>query len=774
MNRENTAVRATPWPGIAVGALLASLVLGGCASMQPEEGAEAATESPAESSPAAAADTAAAESLSGSARELATARSEQEHPKVTKYRGTDQLVKLPPKQEPVRLVGEDVSLNFEQAPLGEVVHAIIGDILGLDYIIDHPVKGEVTLRTRTPIPRDQLLGILESLLKAHKVLMIRGDDGRYLISGSPEATTMSPALSNPEDSAAGYSTIIVPLQYISAAAMADILRPVATEKALVRVDNTRNLLMLAGTRAQLSGWLDIVATFDIDMLKGMSVGLFPLENTSVEEIDTILKQMLGGAGGKDGGSDIARVVKVIPVRRLNSILVVTPRAHYLDTIETWLERLDGEPDSLFEKRLYVYPVQNTTAARLAKLLTGLYAGGTPTTGGGRQVGGSSTFGSGGYTSRPGVAPGMSPETLGSSSAGSGSLRSGGSSSLGGGSTGSGVGGSGGSGMSAGVSSSFGSRNDERNELASANLNTGDGGAGSFSDVRVVADDENNALMIYATGKQYQTIEDALLQLDVVATQVIIEASIVEVTLTEDLTYGLEWTFKAGLGGDYDSTGTLAQTALGPIARTGFSYSVTNSAGEISAVLNALAEESLINVISSPSVMVLDNNTAYIHVGNQVPTLQGTTISDGGNRTENIVYRDTGVKLTVKPSVNAGGLVTMDVEQSVTDTGTVDVATGQRSFLERNIMSRVAVRSGESVVLGGLIRENASEGDSGVPLLHKIPVVGSLFGTTVTSSNRTELLVIITPRALFNEEELRQVSEEMRSQVRNLELIDADI
>jgi len=188
-------------------------------------------------------------------------------------------------------------------------------------------------------------------------------------------------------------------------------------------------------------------------------------------------------------------------------------------------------------------------------------------------------------------------------------------------------------------------------------------------------------------------------------------------------------------------------------------------------LRALSEESLINIISTPSVMVLDNHTAYIHVGDQVPIFDQQTETDGGRITQSVTYKDTGVQLTVRPSVNAGGLVTMDVAQSVTDVGPIDVATGQRTFLERNIMSRVAVRSNESVVLGGLIRENASTGESGVPILHKLPVVGPLFGTVDKEDRRTELLVIITPKALYNETELRQVSEEMRTQLRYMELID---
>jgi general secretion pathway protein D len=328
---------------------------------------------------------------------------------------------------------------------------------------------------------------------------------------------------------------------------------------------------------------------------------------------------------------------------------------------------------------------------------------------------------------------------------------------------------GGSGAGAGVGSSGSMGSGTR--TASVNLAEELGGDPVMDEVRVVADDQNNSLMIYANRRQYRIIEAALERLDQVPTQVIIEASIMEVRLTDELRYGLEWTFKNGIGSDYDGFGQLVNqgTQVGAIV-PGFSYTVTNSVGDISAVLNALSQDSLLNVISTPSVMVLDNNFAYIHVGDQVPFSTGATTTDGGTTTERIQYRDTGVRLNVRPSVNAGGLITMDVEQSVTDIGNIDAATGQRTFLERNIVSRVAVRSNESVVLGGLIRESANEASSGVPLLHKLPVVGGLFGTIDEDNIRTELLVIITPRAIYNESELRAVSDEMRGKVRNMELL----
>jgi general secretion pathway protein D len=700
------------------------------------------------------------ESLQAVAAEGAGAPEADAEVPVVRYRGNDRQVNIPPVREPIRLLGKDVSLNFEQAPLEEVVHAVLGDILELDYIVDGPIKGQVTLRTRTPIPRDQLLKVLESLLQANGMLLIRGSDDRFLITGSQRASQLQPSVSNPNNPDAGFSTIVVPLRFISASNMAEILKPVAPESAFVRIDNTRNLLMLAGTRGQLDGWLDMVRTFDVDLLKGMSMGMFPLVNSNVEDIGTALAELLG-AGGKDGGGSLGQLVRVIPVKRLNSLLIVTPRAHYLDSIETWIKRLDSAPDSSYEKRLYVYAVQNTSAAHLAELLTKIY-----TDTGGGVVTASRTTVTG--VADNSVAPGLAMESLGGGGTGSGGLGNGG---LGGG------GGSIGGGFEAGdVNRGFGSAGGERSGPTVAALKMADaiGGnmASAMSEVRVVADEENNSLMIHATGRQYRTIQAALEKLDRVATQVIIEASILEVSLTDDLRYGLEWTFKNGLGSDYDGVGVLANAASGPGGLfPGFNYTITNSIGDISAVLNALGEASLLNVISTPSVMVLDNHTAQIHVGEQVPVSMGQSVVVGGAAVERIVYRDTGVKLMVKPSVNAGGLITMDVQQSVTDIGEIETSTGERKFLNRDIASRVAVRSNESVVLGGLIRERGATGSSGLPGLHKIPVFGALFGSKAEENSRTELLVIITPRAIYNETELRQVSEEMRSQIRHMELLE---
>ena len=213
---------------------------------------------------------------------------------------------------------------------------------------------------------------------------------------------------------------------------------------------------------------------------------------------------------------------------------------------------------------------------------------------------------------------------------------------------------------------------------------------------------------------------------------------------------------------------LGQEGIGALV-PGFSYSIVDADEVVRAVLNALAEDSLLEVLSSPSLMVLDNQAAEINVGDQVPVNTESATTEGGVIIESIQYKDTGVLLTVRPRVNAGGLVTMEVTQEVTNVGEIDSATGQRSFLQRKINSMVAVKSGQTIVLGGLITENKATTESGVPVLYKVPVLGKLFGRTTTTDDRRELLVLLTPQVVDDMEDTTEILNEFRDKMPNLQL-----
>jgi len=279
-------------------------------------------------------------------------------------------------------------------------------------------------------------------------------------------------------------------------------------------------------------------------------------------------------------------------------------------------------------------------------------------------------------------------------------------------------------------------------------------------IRIIADERNNALVILATAAEYRMIEATLKRLDIVPLQVLIEVTIAEVTLTDDLKYGLQWFFNLG-----DSSFTFSTLSTGAVSSAFPGFSYLFSAGDAGAVLNALTEITDVRVISSPQLMVLDNQTARLQIGDQVPIATQSsvsTITDNPPIVNTIQFRDTGVILEVTPRVNASGLVVLDVLQEVSDvveTTTSDL--NSPTIQQRSIQSTVAVQSGDTIALGGLIRDREEESVSGIPILSAIPILGNLFKTTQNIVRRTELLVLITPRVVRDRREALDVTEELR-------------
>ena len=698
-------------------------------------------------------------------------------------RGDDRVI-APAKPLPQN-AGGAISFNFEEAPVSEVVRTILGDVVKADYVLHPPLAGSITLSTKSPVAPDQALFLLETALQANGLALLRDARGSYHV-GRPDALkAIGGAVRQATGSSLppGYGAIIVPLQYIGATEMAAILKPLLPADGLVRVDTVRNLLVLSGTRTQAEAWLDLVATFDVDLLKGMSVGVFPLKHATTKEIETALRLVSGGggaattAGGTNapaataatqvmGGTGVAAsgaslgegnplfgALRIMPIERINSVLVVTPRAAYLEEARRWIERLDQPNDSSTEPQLFIYQVKNVNARHLASVLSGIF-------GDSRQA----------TASNSGVAPGLISATGGTAGAFGQSATSsvfGNTSST----RTSNVFGSSSGGL--GLSSNTGT---SRNSANASNTTTQQAPvAATLGSIRVMADELNNSVLVWSTRNEFNKIETTLKRLDLPLTQVLIEASIIEVTLGDGLEYGLQWAFSGDARSGYRGTGQISGLdggVLGGLSK-GFTYQLSNSAGALKAVLNGLASKSLIKVISSPNLMVLDNHTATINVGDQVPIVTSTTTFDSANvpTTSSVQYKDTGVNLVVTPSVNSGNVVTMQVDQTTTDVGTASSsANNQPSFLQRQISSKVAVRSGESIVLGGLIKDNTTTSKAGVPFLQDVPVVGKLFGTNASKSNRTELLVIITPRVVRTDVDIREVSEDLRERMRGLQQI----
>ncbi|MBW9263156.1 MAG: type II secretion system secretin GspD [Candidatus Thiodiazotropha sp. (ex. Lucinisca nassula)] len=615
----------------------------------------------------------------------------------------------------------DITLNFEKADLREVVQTVLGELLNENYILDPAVKGAVTIQTGKSLRKTDLLPTLETLLRMNGAAMVLVD-GIYRILPLSKAIQGQQVPRLADGSApipAGYALQVVPVKYIGVREMAQILQPLAPANSVIRVDATRNLLVLGGTSGELAGMLETIQLFDVDWMEGLSVGFFPLKYAKVS---TVTKELQAIVGSMDS-NPLEGMFRVVPVDEAGGILVVTPQKRYLDRVAEWIPRLDrvDSQESGTGQKLYVYRVQNGDAGDLADMLQQL-------------------FSSSGATQKKSksaqVAPGKTKKTLTSSTdSESKSLST----------------------TSVARMTFFGSPGDD-----------------SKSEIRVVADDKHNSLVITATPSQYANMLDALEKLDVRQLQVMVEATIIEVALQDEFKYGLQWAFKSDAGSNYFGEGVLSSGSSAVLGTTfpGFNFSVLRSASDVRAVFSALAEDSLIRVLSSPSVMVLDNETASIQVGDEVPIVdqqrQSTTDSDSPI-INSISYRETGVMLEVTPRVNPGGLVTLDVTQEVSDVSDVVASStsGSPTISTRKINSTVAVKNGEALILGGLITDRDNEGTTGLPFLSKIPLIGWLFGQESKFSKRTELVVVLVPTVVFNSEDNQRLVESFRSKLEGL-------
>lgn len=668
------------------------------------------------------------------------------------YPGNDQTVNLAPRA-PTSAGGQKISLNFDRAPLSDVVQSIVGDILKKPYSLSGDLPGDVTLRTTSPVAQADVGAILEALLSARGLGMVTDAQGTVHI-GPNDALKGIP--SRPGQTI-GRGLSVVPLQHIGAREMADILKPLMAPDALVRVDTLRNLLVVQGTQTQIQSWLDLVHTFDVNALAGMSFGIFALENAEVNEIAKALELLAAR-----GDSPIEGGMRVLPVERLNSLLVIAPRKQMLDTVKTWIDRLDQAPDSALQPQVHVYAVQHGSATQMANVLGALFGSKTAATN--NNARGALAPGLGGASASSTRATSPAAGTTASGASGTAGTTAAATANRSGTSTGA-AGSTGSTGLSPATSLGASSQA----ALAAAATSQQASAIDLEGDVRIVADDTTNSLLVHASKRAYRRIESAIRQMDIAPSQVLIEASIIEVSLTDKLQYGLQWYFNDSLGGRLSGstgTGSLVRGTTSALSRVlpGFNYTITDAAGSVRAVLSALASETGLKVVSSPSLLALDRQAAEIRVGNQQPILSSTTTTDGGNVTQAVTYKDTGVLLRVVPRINSNGLVTLDIAQEVTDVGGIDTATGQRSFLQRSLQSRIAIPSGQTAVLGGLIRDNTSNNQSGLPGLSKIPGIGALFGATEKSIDRTELLVVLTPRVLENARQLTDISDEIRARL----------
>jgi general secretion pathway protein D len=685
------------------------------------------------------------------------------------FEGTEiaEVGDVPPPQ---RSGGGGYDLNFENTPIATVAKVMLGDILNTGYIIDPRVQGTVSLVSVRPVPKSDIVFVLESALRLSGVVLVR-DGASYRLMPLGDAVGAGHVDSAAVSPEPGYGVSVVPLQYVSAQTILKLIDSFATKPGSVRADPTRNLLLIQGTGEERRTAVETAMSFDVDWMRGQSVGIYPVRNSAPEPIIAELEKIMDS-----GDSGLSQsVVKFQPMNRLNAILVVSRKPALLNTAATWIRRLDHADTA--RTSVHVYRVKYGEARQMARVLTDMFIGGAT--------------GSSLDSADNQVAPGSG--TSATASLERLSLNSSGQSQIGGfaprGPTGATSPATSGPGQpQLGASTSPGGG--PGGPLDRSGAATGSTGQGLMQGVRITADVVNNSLLIYADQGNYKIIEATLQQIDTPALQVAIDATIAEVTLTNELSYGVQFFLKSkGFGLPPDRGSLLNTQSTQPPstttttnAVTGVATTVTNGlinrilpgfnflvGSEISpaAILDALHTVTSVKVLSNPSLVVINNQVATLQVGDVVPVSTGsaTVLTTSNTVVNTIDYRNTGIILHVSPRINVNGNVRLEVEQEISNVSPQTAASLTPTVSERRVKSSISVASGQTVLLAGLISETQDGSRNGIPLLDEIPHLGDAFSHQDKKGTRTELIIFISPQVIRDGLDAHNVAEELRAKLR---------
>ena len=640
--------------------------------------------------------------------------------------------------------GDGFSLNFENAPVTTVAKVILGDILGLGYTIDPRAQGTISLSSGRPVPKRDILLALESALRTSNLVLVKDPAGYRIVPATEAAGSGGVDNADVGPPEPGYGITVIPLQYVSVQTIAKLLEGFATKPGAIRADAANNLIIVVGNAVERRSAVDTVLSFDADWMRGQSVGIFPVKNSAPEPMIAELEKILdSGEGGLS-----QNLVRFQPIGRMNAILVVSRKQEVLRTAATWISRLDNS--DVASAGVKVYRVRYGEARQIAKLLNDMFVGGSsqsaldsaanqlaPSSGtttlspvdrltGGAQLQTSM------MTSVRGPLTGGAPSALGAAAT-----------------TG-----------PAGAPGAPGTA-----DLANAMNATFGGGSrpALLPGIRITPDVVNNAVLIYASQENYRIIERAIVQMDRPQLQVAVDLTIAEVTLNDNLNYGVQFFLQNKFGSLINSnTPSLPQTVL-----PGFN-AVLGNVLTPQVVINALHGYTDVKVLSNPSLVVVDNQVATLQVGDQVPVTTGTaTVLTGTNSVVNTIdYKNTGIILRVQPRINSNGNVLMDVEQeisSIAQNGAQTTLTPTVS--QRRVKSSIMVTSGQTVLLAGLVNETQNRSRNTIPIIDQIPFLGDASGTNGRGISRTELIIFIRPQIIRDGVDASYVAEELRSKIR---------
>ncbi|BBU61762.1 hypothetical protein MSC49_16970 [Methylosinus sp. C49] len=675
---------------------------------------------------------------------------------------------------------EGVSLNLANLPIAQAAKVVLGDIVGVDYVVDPRIDGRVTVHTARPVKKSVAIDLFQSALRVSGAAIVE-NDGIYKIVPLDQAaagSTLSVAPQPLESERLGSGARIVRLRYVSASELKRVLEPITRQGAVVRADDQRRTLTLTGSAQEIAAMEDAIALFDVDTMRGMSFAVVPVTSADPDALAENLRKVFGSEreGPMNG------MIQFIGNKHLSAILAITPQPGYLARARAWIERLDARAEGV-QKQFFSYRVQNRPAKEMVQVVASMF---------GRDAGVSKSnevsprFGSSALsTSSSGLSSGAGGGGFGSSSLGT----------------------SGGLGSSGGFGSSSGSSTGQLGSIAPLNSGGSNGGSafggsasngaansnsaqdqtsstasalGEDSRFKIAVDEAKNAIVVMATPEDYKRLLRVIEKLDVLPNQVFIEATIAEVSLNDDLHFGVRWFLQkksslsgfsngdAGTPAANDTLGNnLLGTAVGAVS-PGFAYALRATNAQVT--LNALNQITNVNIVSTPSLTVLDNRQAVLQVGDQVPvtTLSGATAQGGITTFNSVNYRDTGVILAITPHINESGRVMLELEQEVSNVASgASSTTTTPTIQQRRVKTQVVVNDAESLMLGGLIQDSRTRGSSQVPVLGDVPLFGNAFKDKTDSSGKTELLIMITPHVVRTLGEARDITDEYKRKLLNI-------
>ena len=614
----------------------------------------------------------------------------------------------------------DVTLNFAGADIRDVIGSVLGGTLKLNYVIDPEVTGPVTFNVSRPLRRDEVLPVLEAVLESRGFALVQSDGIVRVMARTSDGKTRAAApLAAP--GTIGERIEVFPVRYVAAGDIANVLAKMLPPGVMAIPDERRHLIVVRGTSDELRLIEDTIRIFDIDALSGTSVALLPLKSAQAATVVVELQNIFDATRKDPDGS----TVRFLPVERLNAVMVLTREARLLDQARAWVERLD-QTRNMNEQRVYVYYLQYGKSGQIAQTLQGALSG-------------------------------IDIEVKGSAASGNGLPESPG-------------------GMASDTSEPATGFPAPPPLVASPVAPVPPPQAPSAPSpdgrptVKIEADEAHNALLISATPRDYALIRQVLEEIDRPPLQVLIEVTVAEVALNDNLQYGVQYFLnsRGNAGNNVSTSLTTGTTPFGITASApGFSLAFTAANLQPRVILDALSGLTQTKVISTPRLMVLDNQTARLQVGDVVPIITqsaASTVTSSPLVLSNVQYKETGVVLEVTPRVNSSRFVTLDINQSVSSVEpTTSSAINSPSFSQRRLTSTISVKSGNSVLLGGLIQDQDNRNAQGIPILHELPVIGALFGNRADTTARTELIMFMTPYVLSSDEETSDITRRVQRQ-----------